>query len=1022
MSSIFSVLHRSERLLPVDSEDILNASNQYTVLCVDSQKLPKLYEHVNMYWQEYKQRHGSNCMIPSTRVPVRSTNFPEVTGLHKDATEEADTDPHSPFVSTSQPPTSGPSAPTPSIPAPSLSPSFVEADALRFTACARAVRLLSPYERLMCPTLLFSPLYALHPPSVDEATPTSMALTAIYQVTQVAVSRCLPVQEALLFFSLSLVYLEAVLTINPDDAPFPEGEAANGAEAPEKPPRTLVDLSRRLRAVVGGFGLAPGPTSSGRVPASNGTLELLRLAAEEWYARRTQSVSLGNPFGDRAVALATRDLLRIAAWRLPIEDEKASDSRRGGTWGRKNNPGGGGGGERGALFEPYEPRDKPQKAHAFHLPPLPQDPILSFFVPTWQRVLTGCVRDLTWLRELRSVLMTEAGKQCEALIHGSPTAGCPALPTSSSSTSFVVYGPMDRKLRCNHAAGWYGFEGALLRCGAWIRTGGPSAPSGSPITFQDPALGLNSTAREASPELFATAEELADLVNRLGIVLKGGDLTVLTLPRQEAHLALRAMRSDLLDAYLACKRGGLQELRLRATTDGLVLAYIRDNGSEVKIGTPAQIVAAGAERRRPPECQKNGDPSPLHLGGRPALLLQRVWEGGYEEAATLLRSACGRHKTASWIPLGPSLLRDPFREGEDGPCEALAVNRAGQKGPPSVRAYSLLRAEESALLRVLSCHPYYYHIIGCGVRKLAVRDPDAQLLVQRVCGLVVELQLRDCYSGAHLETLRTPMQIGFTSKDYRPMSPLLRATDSSSKGAGWSKLQTIREHVHGMLNHYYTALKQETTSRKRKRERQEADPHHETLKEANKPAITLGAEGGRGDRALDFDHAEPFTLRTHLFEVDRATIFYVVRHHPRYYSQIRGCGIREIYISTKSTSKAPTTSWACDAADCPAEGGPLESRRGWITRNARHRAGDAAGDSGESKGIMHHPSPDANGRITEVPTFVIERACGRLVEVDFEECYSNEPPFRLHQRQIIVKGPLNQTKQSNTRQTQSNIR
>lgn len=161
-----------------------------------------------------------------------------------------------------------------------------------------------------------------------------------------------------------------------------------------------------------------------------------------------------------------------------------------------------------------------------------------------------------------------------------------------------------------------------------------------------------------------------------------------------------------------------------------------------------------------------------------------------------------------------------------------------------------------------------------------------------------------------------------------------------------------------------------------------------------------------------------------LVGVDRTAALFVARHHPMYYSHLRGCGFAEAFVAA-----VPEERVIADVDSANPEGSSAKAkererrkkrsrgddeyyelrRQGKHRRHHRHHrllrcrrphshGHGLEGDNGEADGA----SADGNARrlapppssssvvVVPVPVLVLQLICGRLVRCDWEKCFRSD--------------------------------
>lgn len=736
---------------------------------------------------------------------------------------------------------------------------------------------------------------------------------------------------------------------------------------------------------------------------SNATLgvveQLLRFAAEEWLDRRGSTVSTLQPTGSGAVALPMRDLLRAEmtsstapfpslqqqqqqsgsytrATSLQTTNETAATttSTAASAWTVTS-----GGGD---FFQPFWSRTAVDCHDALSLPPLPQDTNFLFLSVVWRRVLFQCLREPEVVRQsLRQLILGQAGQRCEELIKewtaqrhqspvspssdASPTAGgaegphtaaarpldtSPLLPMEADTTSFRVYGPQSGEWLSSRSGGWSGFRGTLFCCSGstilQMRRPHARLKTRHVNEFTDGALLVE---KSETPPL-KTTEELADLLCRIGASLPlrstGGTEVVRRLLPAEAEFTRVVLQLRCLPLYMTCKRRGMQAFLLRPWKQSLALTMMERNRVESRVTTPSKLLLASQQHHRSAEERMTDAQRSLRM----------VTNGGLAEALALLESLCQQGndrpqrcmQLRSTVQLGSTRITNSSGGG-GGAAAGVMVQ--------SVQVLLLRRAEESAIFSIFQCHPSAVLLAGCGVQRFAVRASSSDgsnvsragfVVLERQCGTVIEWNLRGCYDESQGRNLRSPVRCVPSNQVSDPGAALKEVLNAAER--------VSRRHVRGLLQYY-----------------------HQAAIRAAPPPQPLSREEECGE-AEDFpsnnvDEARASAPQTTLFAVDRAVLMYVLRHHPQYYSHIRGCGIAELYVVSASSSASHGT--ASSAMGVPKN--PLPLHHGEMDISA----------------VVQLSIASAATQSNATPQLVVARVCGRRVVVDVNECYSASEPYQL---------------------------
>ncbi|KAG5469493.1 hypothetical protein LSCM1_02715 [Leishmania martiniquensis] len=599
------------------------------------------------------------------------------------------------------------------------------------------------------------------------------------------------------------------------------------------------------------------------------------------------------------------------------------------------------------------------------------------------------------------------------------------LTCDPTATSFRVLGPRlgEWLTSSRGGGGWSGFRGELFCCVGppppplahaplrndpqaaqarfrlqLFRGSYPLAAVPAPPTelltevFVDGALEVDragvfaassTTCASRLPPLLYSAEELADRLCRLGSMLPryATEVCGSRLRPADSDFVREVLQRHCLPLLLACERRGIQQWGLRSWLKGITLTLLDNSGAESRVITPAKLLELGLQQAR-----SAGGSNVLAS----AAALRMVMNGGLSEALAFLEHVKKR----------------PERTVRRLPVRRLASDSGAIGGRDTVAAVDVLllrRAEESALFRIFQSHPSAPLLAGCGVQRLALTVKTAApgrrhetggvhlhppgssvLLLVRTCGVAVDWDLQDCYERPKFSRLREPRRL--VSHSHRE--------GTSSRGTQWLPLppeigtaveRVSLQHIRRMLQYYLRSL--DTTAGlvgardiasgvvlasgvKRPRtdlENEVVEGPHEPL--SNVDALHAGSQAGAGSSVpLPLTGASSAYVahmpRTTVFPIDRAALLYVLRHHPQYYRQVKGCGIRQVYVA---------------AADFSAEESAAVAARANMARDRVDALAEAATSS------VGAPSSGAAGRRQAV--VIVERTCGQLVEVEVEACY-----------------------------------
>ncbi|CAG9580798.1 conserved hypothetical protein [Leishmania major strain Friedlin] len=532
-----------------------------------------------------------------------------------------------------------------------------------------------------------------------------------------------------------------------------------------------------------------------------------------------------------------------------------------------------------------------------------------------------------------------------------------------------------------------------------------SAPSAEQLTeiFVDGALELDSAGGVSSassaapgsrvPPLLYSAEELADRLCRLGSALPRYATEVCgdRLRPADADFVREVLQRHCLPLLLACQRRGIQQWGLRGWMKGIDLTLLDNSGAESRVITPAKLVELGLQQARSAGGQK---------AFATATTLRMVMDGGLSEALAFLEHVQKRpQRTVRRLPV----RRLVGASGSIG---------SGAAPPPApvldytvavVEALLLRRAEESALFRIFQSHPSAPLLAGCGVQRLAL-PPHAtaperrrgggggyllppgssMLLLVRTCGVAVDWDLQDCYERPRLSRLREPRRLvshpprdGASSGGTQrlPLPPeLANAVE-----------RVTLQHMRGMLQYYLRSLDATAAPCAAGRtagdtplasgvKRSRTDSESERVERLYEPLPNTGV--GPAERIAGTESSAVVSQadtggasvadmpRTTLFPIDRAAVLYVLRHHPQYYRQVKGCGIKEVYVAAATLP--------------PAESAVVVARANMAPDRTDALVAAAATSASRFSSATLGPRRAA---------VIVERVCGQSVEVDVEACY-----------------------------------
>ncbi|KPA81109.1 hypothetical protein ABB37_04462 [Leptomonas pyrrhocoris] len=262
MSFGYRGLQRSDRLLPLESSEVLAATDCFRLHVLDDECDVRLHEHVSFYWDQQRdyQAYQRRLLrqVRSTKGPVRFVGFPQVrtpqtAGEHDRSSASAaapNVHAHGHDAGTTSATqgrdtvlvASAPQSAPPSHASDSADDAVAESmwTPPRSLAAWNWVRLVAPYERLLCPSLLFSALlspavggsntsllYGTQPPSSSSSSSPVSSLRSqpcvtakwstqtcrtLWALHDTAAAASLPAQEVYVLCAGTLLYLDVVIT------------------------------------------------------------------------------------------------------------------------------------------------------------------------------------------------------------------------------------------------------------------------------------------------------------------------------------------------------------------------------------------------------------------------------------------------------------------------------------------------------------------------------------------------------------------------------------------------------------------------------------------------------------------------------------------------------------------------------------------------------------------------------------------------------------------------------------------
>ncbi|ORC91548.1 uncharacterized protein TM35_000051440 [Trypanosoma theileri] len=798
MSSIFSELRRSERLLPVEDNASFQRISSWQPLFVDPKQQSALYEHVTFFRSNKQKNSKWMHTVRSSRVSTRQVPFISLAVTKHNTNTNAHT--------TSSSNSNTRSAKTIEEEKTGITGTIMDDnndyentnDMPRLHVCHQLLAALAPYETLMCPTLLFSPFR----PSFAK------------RMSLVAAQLSLPAHEVFLFVSMMLVYLDVTLSIT-------EPKPLSFQELTDTLNERFMDDFKTLGDK------EEDDKKKNEDPRQKSFITLLRRSIELWKERREATVTAFSPLGTLATALCLRD----------IHDTTYH------------------------AFVPCAPRGTKRSEHPFKLPPLPDDVLVSRFVPAWENILHAARRDVSVLATLQQHLLKQLRNPADSLSH-----------------------------------------------------------------MQHPTMGGNIfTSLNILPH---SKEELADIVCRLGSSLwfSSAFAKSIVLSKAQLQFVSKTIQDEFFATSLRLRHRGVQEMRVRRMnlTD-LALTVIQDDGREAEVGRPAGFVkgrtAMGDTGVNTDDVFDKSSDNNKSKGNLP---LWVVAESGLDVFQTFVQHLLKSGKPTTSLMLTASQTNDNSTTNKEKDEEGKK-NKMEKK--EEQQFILLTRAEEGVLHRIFQSHRNALQLAGCGIQQLLLRVGDGQTFLKRVCGALIPWDIWDCYDEASQRSqLRRPVRIVMADAPL-PLPDGVLPTRVTLRG------------VRGMVQHYWKAL---LTERRR-------------TASSRRPALTS----------------------TTLFPIDKLVALYVLRHHPQYYTRMRGCGIVEVCVQQKRCQTGSRTQFATLGG----EGETTTTSTATTTGRGRGRKEEIEEEDDESGMMM--------GTTCEyAPTLAIIHPCGGVTVFAYEDCFT----------------------------------
>lgn len=187
-----------------------------------------------------------------------------------------------------------------------------------------------------------------------------------------------------------------------------------------------------------------------------------------------------------------------------------------------------------------------------------------------------------------------------------------------------------------------------------------------------------------------------------------------------------------------------------------------------------------------------------------------------------------------------------------------------------------------------------------------------------------------------------------------------------------------------------------------------------------------------------------FAPRTTLYPTDRHLLFHALRHHPRYWTHVKGCGIRELYIACRKVDqRTEEEKRAClregrgekrekeeddDEMEMEEEKSKTNENTDMPVKNTDNSASEQrspsspsqphgeeeqeVAPSAESSSFFFSSSSSVSSfrhphRSVYRPLLLLEYACGKVVPANdiLAECFSMAPPHAIwgHQEMVVKK-------------------
>lgn len=563
---------------------------------------------------------------------------------------------------------------------------------------------------------------------------------------------------------------------------------------------------------------------------------------------------------------------------------------------------------------------------------------------------------------------------------------------------------------------------------------GSSSSSGHPrqASSSSSSLAAASAVGDGAP---LSTEELADRLCRLGAALPryATEITGDRLRPVDAEYVREVLQQRCLPLFLACKRRGIQQWSLRGWLKGVALTLLDNSGMESRVATPAKLVEMGRKQLTAAvggadvvdtaaalRMVMEGGLSEVaafleHVQKRRERLLR--WLPARKVAPALTSSSVPPSVTSGMTIVSLAVEALLLRRAEESAifsifqCHPHAVALTGcgvqrlalHANPHRTRSSMLLVRTCGVVVEwdVQDCYEAPRHRRLRAPKRLTSRsrkalesdvsdDEDAppleiasaleRLTLRHVRGML-HYYRRALITSTHAATTATAevaasvghvennesLSFGMkrrrdekdaTVEGQRQEPPRSDATAFTAITTGGAKtpLETVRKEV---------SLTPEKT-------RDDAAVKDEKPPLSTTASAAATATGATGSVALPVSSPPLLSESTGLYPIDKTVALYVLRHHPHYFTEVVGCGIKDVLVAVKSTTATAATS----TSDEPPAGTPASA-----SADEQIEGSEASGGA-TTTSTTSSPAAAAGKAV-----LVIERVCGVRVEVDVEACY-----------------------------------